>query len=147
MQAAMKQRTSDLSEMYILSQPRRADVPASASPTLDDLAHVALRALDATVALIVLDGAARHLPMRRAGVAAVAGDILTQRDGNAGLAALVDPVVADANGFAFYAATPLRDDYGVRIGTLAVLGRSGRTVSDDDLAVFRKLAGIVERFV
>lgn len=147
MQAAMKQRTTDLSAMYVLTDPRHERAMGPGLPTLDDLADVALRALNATIALIVLDGTGPRQPFRRAGVAAIDGVAEQTLTGNAVLARLVDPVFAEEQGYAFYAATPLRDDYGVRVGTLAVLGDACRTVSDEDLATFRTLARIVERFI
>jgi len=43
--------------------------------------------------------------------------------------------------------TPLRDAFGIRFGTLAVLSEQTRTVCEEDLTTLRKMAGIVERLV
>lgn len=141
----MKQRPTDRSEMYVLSDPRRADRPGMSVALLDDIAHVAVRALGVDVAVIVMDRSVATWNTARVGVATAADEYATIPAGRSALADLVHPVAADAAGFAFYAATPVRDISGLRIGTLAILSRQPRAVSEEDLVTFRKIATIVEQ--
>jgi GAF domain-containing protein len=111
---------------------------------LDDVAHVALRALQADAALVVIDGGANRWIARKTGAAVATACTAAGDERSEDLAALVNPIEANDRGFAFYAATPLRDSSGVRMGTLAILGEKARTVSEDDLATLRRLAEIIE---
>ncbi|WP_242140571.1 MULTISPECIES: diguanylate cyclase [unclassified Sphingomonas] len=140
----MKQRPTDQREMYVLSDARHDRRAASGAVVLDDLAHLAMRSLDVPLAVIVIDRIAQGWQTKRVGAASI-----TPVSGQAqhSLGALVNPVAAGAAGFPFYVAVPLRDDRGARIGTLAILAEETRTVSDDDLATLRKLAGIIELIV
>lgn len=141
----MKQRPTDRSEMYVLSDPRRVDRPGTSAVLLDDIAHVAVRALGVDVAVIVIDNGIPAWNSGKTGIARAAGEtdlVATERSSAVDLA---NPVVADAAGFAFYAATPVRDVSGMRIGTLAILAREPRAVSEEDLVTFRKIATIIEQ--
>jgi len=59
---------------------------------------------------------------------------------------LIDPLRARDSGFDFFAEIPLRSSEGAKFGSLVVLSREARDVSDEELAVLRNLARlIVER--
>ena len=140
----MKMRTNKLIEMYVLNDTLTGNGSAPGESVIDHMACIAQRALHAEIAIIRIDGDAYGWPARQAG---------TATDGTvAGLepdriAAMVSPMIAADEGFAFYVAVPLRDATGDRIGTLAMLGRKVRSVSEDELSVLRKLGGVIERLV
>lgn len=56
--------------------------------------------------------------------------------------ALLNPLVAGSMGLQFYAAVPLRTHDGYRLGTLCVMDRKPRKISDEQLDVLRALAAI-----
>lgn len=141
----MKQRPDNRGEMYVVRDMRTNECAAQDVVPLDHLAHLTMRALQVSVAVIVVDGGANRWTQRQVGVA-VDGACLTVADRDqSSLAALANPVTAETEGFAFYVATPLRDPLGVRIGTLAVLDERLRSVSEDDLTTLREMAGVIER--
>jgi PAS domain S-box-containing protein len=59
------------------------------------------------------------------------------------LRALANPLVAGAFGLRFYAGVPLRTSDGYNLGTLCVIDRQPREVSDDELAALTDLANLV----
>ncbi len=56
---------------------------------------------------------------------------------------LANPLVAGALGLRFYLGVPLTTDDGYNLGTLCVMDKKPRTVSDDDVATLRDLAAMV----
>jgi signal transduction histidine kinase len=56
---------------------------------------------------------------------------------------LSDPLVAGEHGFRFYAAAPLISPDGFNLGTLCVIDRQPRTLSDQEIATLEDLAAIV----
>lgn len=147
MRVAMKQRPDDRGDMYVVRDMRADDRGASTAALLDDLAHLTMRALQVPVALIVVDGGVNGWTTRKIGTAVDTASGVAASIEASDLAALANPIFAEAHGFAFYVATPLRDAFGIRFGTLAVLSEQTRTVCEEDLTTLRKMAGIVERLV
>lgn len=145
MRVAMKQRPDDRGDMYVVRDMRAEERGASTAALLDDLAHLTMRALQVPVALIVIDGGANGWTTRKIGTAIDAACGVATGIEQSDLAALANPIFAEAHGFAFYVATPLRDAFGMRFGTLAVLSEQTRMVCEEDLVTLRKMAGIVER--
>jgi len=141
----MKQRPDDQGDMYVVRDMRAGDQGLSTAAVLDDLAHLTMRALQVPVALIVIAGGANGWTTRKVGTAVDKACSVASSISESDMAALINPIAAEAHGFAFYVATPLRDALGMRFGTLAVLSEQTRTVCEDDLATLRKMAGIVER--
>lgn len=128
-------------------EPRHVASPVRTKASLDDLAHIALCALRCSVALIVIDGAKPDWVQKRIGVAVTPSTSVPSDRDPTDWARMAYPLFASDAGYGFYAAVPLRDGAGTRIGTLAVLGDVPRAVSEDELTTFRKLAGMVERLV
>lgn len=56
-----------------------------------------------------------------------------------------NPLVADDPHIRFYAGCPLKVDGGSRLGTLCIIDREPRELTDDDLQALRDLAALVER--
>jgi len=131
--------------MYVVRAYHADDRMASAAALLDDLAYLTMRALQVSVAVIVIDGGANGWTTRKIGAAVDDTCGVAASVAQSDLAALANPISAEAHGFAFYVATPLRDVFGIRLGTLAVLSEQTRTVREDDLFTLRKMAGIIER--
>lgn len=140
----MTQRTNNLTEMYVLTDPIAGNGGAPGQCVIDDMAWIAQRALHAEIAIVAIDGNVRGWLTRQVGTATdgTVADLAMDR-----VAALVSPVLAADAGFAFYVAVPLRDATGDRIGTLAMLGRAVRAVSEDELTTLRKLASVIERLL
>lgn len=56
---------------------------------------------------------------------------------------LADPLTAGEHGFRFYAAAPLTSPDGFNLGTLCVIDRQPRTLTDQEIATLEDLAAIV----
>jgi GAF domain-containing protein len=59
------------------------------------------------------------------------------------LQVLAGPLVAGESGFGFYAAAPLTSPDGFNLGTLCVIDRQPRTLTDQEIATLTDLAAIV----
>lgn len=112
---------------------------ASSHP-LYDVVQIAVRAMDVPLAVIVLDTASPN--SSRAVVAAAANDPWVRDHATVDFARLADPRTAEAYGLAFYTAVPLRNVDAVKFGTLVVLDRDPRPISEDDLATLKRLARV-----
>lgn len=56
-----------------------------------------------------------------------------------------NPLVTGAPSIRFYAGAPLHDRHGYRVGTLCIIDRKPRSFSEDEEAILRDLANLVER--
>ena len=65
------------------------------------------------------------------------------QDARADTRALANPLVAGELGLQFYAGIPLRTRDGYNLGTLCIIDRQPRTLSDQDIATLEDLAAIV----
>ncbi|UVO51901.1 GAF domain-containing protein [Sphingomonas sp. SUN019] len=121
---------------------------------LDDIADIAARACGCPVAVISLvdddriglktgpgtDGRARAVAL--CGTAVMEDDPWVVDHPAVDPRTLANPLVAAAFGLRFHAGVPLRSPAGYDLGTLAVMDRAPRTISDDQIALLKKLAGL-----
>jgi hypothetical protein len=61
----------------------------------------------------------------------------------AAAARMCDPAFAWSQGFAAFAALPLRDDKGEELGRIAVFAKAARDFADQDLMLLRKLGDLI----
>lgn len=108
------------------------DFPIAAL-SLDDIVNVALRLTRAECAIVRSDSVSGP----RA-IASTAADACP--DGRLPSADCVDPLVALKAGFGFYVGLPVRDGVNGKIGTLAVLAASPRTITEEELKLLGQLA-------
>lgn len=64
-------------------------------------------------------------------------------DASVDIRALANPLVAGAFGLRFYVGIPLRTCDGHNLGTLCVIDRKAKTVSEEQIGVLEQLAGVV----
>lgn len=127
--------------------------------TLDDIADIAARTLGCPIAIISLVDKDRIRLGSRLGSTERAHDLVrcgaaVRRDDPWVIEnpvidpqTLTNPLVAVTLGLRFYAGVPLLSLQGDDLGKLAVMDRAPRAISDDQLAILKKLAGLAVRFL
>lgn len=104
--------------------------------SLNSLAEIARRLIGCHAAIIVL------ADKRSVHFASAASEDLSQSARGA-----ADPLKAQALGFAFYAGIPLRTFDGHLLGTLALVDREPRSLSEEQLGTLKLLVGVVVEVV
>ena len=79
------------------------------------------------------------------GHAILGNDIFTIPDAASDARFTDNPLVIDEPHIRFYAGCPLRSPNGSKLGTLCIIDRKPRTLSEEDLETLKDLAAMVER--